>query len=73
MISTTYTKIQTKPSIAVLTLGTIMLSAIAFFPLVSQHEVLAQQNQQQMQEPGSVLKLSQASISIDIPLSKGYI
>jgi hypothetical protein len=36
-----------------------------------EQQVLAQQQQQQ--EPGSILKLSRASIPIDIPLSKGYI
>jgi hypothetical protein len=45
-------------------------------PSQEQQQILAQQQQQQQQqkqEPGSILKLSRASIPIDIPLSKGYI
>jgi hypothetical protein len=39
-----------------------------FYPLVSE-----QQQHQQDQPPGSILKLANANVPIDIPLSKGYI
>ena len=47
----------------------ILLSSstvVIFFPLVSEQ-------QQQEGKPGSILKLAKANVSIDIPLSKGYI
>jgi hypothetical protein len=44
----------------------ILLSStmMIFFPLVSE---------QQQGEPGSVIKLAKANVSVDIPISKGYI
>ena len=54
---------------AVILVVLILLSSstvVIFFPLVSEQ-------QQQEGKPGSILKLAKANVSIDIPLSKGYI
>jgi len=54
---------------AVVLVVLILLSSstvVIFFPLVSEQ-------QQQEGKPGSILKLAKANVSIDIPLSKGYI
>src|SRR5918992_2007263 len=56
-------------SITVLVIMAVLMSVV---PFQQQQQILAQQQQQQ-QEPGSILKLSRASIPMDIPLSKGYI
>ncbi|MFN2435149.1 MAG: hypothetical protein ABR515_07215, partial [Nitrososphaeraceae archaeon] len=49
---------------------TILIVTVATSPLTgAQHQALAQVEQQ---APGSVLKLSKASVPIDIPLLKGY-
>ena len=55
------------PSVVVVVVGVLSLlssTGVIFFPLVSE---------QQESEPGSVLKLAKANVSIDIPISKGYI
>jgi hypothetical protein len=53
--------------------GLIVMASLVLIAQSQQQQLLAQQPPQQMPEPGSVLKLSQASIPIDIPLSQGYI
>jgi len=50
--------------VVVVVLGLLSSTGVIFFPLVSE---------QQESEPGSVLKLAKANVSIDIPISKGYI
>lgn len=70
------------PIIAVTSL-IIMTALVSVTPFQQQgqqlQQILAQEQQPQsqqperQQDPGSVLKLSQASVPIDIPLSKGYI
>ena len=56
-----------------ITVSGLIVTAALVLVAPSQQQLLAQQPPQQMPEPGSVLKLSQASIPIDIPLSQGYI
>ncbi len=51
--------------IVVVVLLLLSSTVVIFFPMVSE--------QQQQDKPGSVLKLAKASVSIDIPISKGYI
>jgi hypothetical protein len=53
--------------------SSLIVTAALVLIAPSQQQLLAQQPPQQMPEPGSVLKLSQASIPIDIPLLQGYI
>jgi len=55
------------PAVVVVLVVLLLLSStvVIFFPMVSE--------QQQQDKPGSVLKLAKANISIDIPISKGYI
>jgi len=53
-----------KPIVVAVVLILISSTVVIFFPLLSE---------QQQDEPGSVLKLAKANVSIDIPLSKGYI
>lgn len=60
-------KSLTRPSIIA---ATILISIIAASPLIVTQNIALAQAQQA--EPGSVLKLSRASIPIDIPLEKGY-
>lgn len=60
-------KSLTKPSIIT---ATILIAIIAASPLIVTQNIALAQAQQA--EPGSVLKLSRASIPIDIPLEKGY-
>jgi hypothetical protein len=55
-------------SITVLIIMAALLVSVVVPSQQQPQQILAQQ-----QEPGSVLKLSRASIQIDIPLSKGYI
>jgi hypothetical protein len=55
-------------SITVLIIMAALLVSVVVPSQQQPQQILAQQ-----QEPGSVLKLSRASIPIDIPLSKGYI
>ncbi len=51
--------------------ASILVAIIAASPLiVTQNQALAQEQQQAA--PGSVLKLSRASIPMDIPMAKGY-
>lgn len=50
--------------IVVVVLSLLSSTWVIFFPLVSE---------QQESEPGSILKLAKANVSIDIPISKGYI
>ena len=52
------------PTVIVVVLIFISSTGVIFFPLLSE---------QQQGEPGSVLKLAKANVSIDISLSKGYI
>lgn len=47
---------------------TVFVAALVSVAPLQQQQILAQQ-----QEPGSVLKLSQANVPIDIPLSQGYV
>ncbi len=55
------------PAIILVVLILLSSTVVIFFPLVSE------QQQQQEGKPGSILKLAKANVSIDIPLSKGYI
>lgn len=59
------------PTIGI-TMVIILLSVTLtiFFPLISEQQ---QQPQQKQNEPISILKLTEANVPIDIPLSKGYI
>lgn len=50
--------------IAAVVLSLLSSTVVIYFPLVSE---------QQESESGSVLKLAKANVSIDIPISKGYI
>ena len=52
------------PIVIVVVLTLLSSTVVIFFPLVSE---------QQQDQPSSVLKLAKANVSIDIPLSKGYI
>ena len=54
------------PAVVIVAVVLILLSStvVIYFPLVSE---------QQESEPGSVLKLAKANVSIHIPISKGYI
>ena len=54
------------PAIILVVLILLSSTVVIFFPLVSEQ-------QQQEGKPGSILKLAKANVSIDIPLSKGYI
>jgi Na+-transporting NADH:ubiquinone oxidoreductase subunit NqrC len=58
------------PTVIVVVVILLLLSStvVIFFPMISE-----QQQQQQQDKPGSVLKLAKANVSIDIPISKGYI
>ena len=56
------------PAVILVVLILLSSTMVIFFPLVSE-----QQQQQQEGKPGSILKLAKANVSIDIPLSKGYI
>lgn len=56
------------PAVILVVLILLSSTVVIFFPLVSE-----QQQQQQEGKPGSILKLAKANVSIDIPLSKGYI
>ena len=53
----------------------LLLATVAIFiaALVSAGPLQASQVQAQQRDPGSVLRLSEANVPIDIPLSKGYI
>ena len=51
--------------VVVVVLILLSFTMVIFFPVVSE--------QQQQGEPHSVLKLAKANVSIDIPISKGYI
>ena len=53
------------PTVVVVVLILMSFTMVIFFPVVSE--------QQQQSEPPSVLKLAKANVSIDIPISKGYI
>lgn len=55
------------PAVVVVLVVLLLLSStvVIFFPMVSE--------QQQQDKPGSVSKLAKANVSIDIPISKGYI
>src|SRR5215207_3509867 len=56
------------PTVVVVVVVVLILMSftmVIFFPVVSE--------QQQQGEPHSVLKLAKANVSIDIPISKGYI
>ncbi len=53
------------PTVVVVVLILMSFTMVIFFPVVSE--------QQQQGEPPSVLKLAKANVSIDIPISKGYI
>lgn len=55
------------PAVILVVLILLSSTVVIFFPLVSE------QQQQQEGKPGSILKLAKANVSIDIPLSKGYI
>lgn len=55
------------PAVILVVLILLSSTMVIFFPLVSE------QQQQQEGKPGSILKLAKANVSIDIPLSKGYI
>jgi hypothetical protein len=56
----------TNPTVVVIVVLILLSSTVViFFPLVSE--------QQQQGEPGSVLKSAKSNVSIDIPISKGYI
>jgi hypothetical protein len=52
------------PIVIAVVLTLLSSTLVIFFPLVSE---------QQQDQPSSVLKLAKANVSIDIPLSKGYI
>ena len=58
-------KLSNPTVIIVVVLLLLSSTVVIFFPLVSE--------QQQQDQPRSVLKLAKANVSIDIPLSKGYI
>ena len=55
------------PAVILVVLILLSFTVVIFFPLVSE------QQQQQEGKPQSILKLAKANVSIDIPLSKGYI
>ena len=52
------------PTSIVAILILLSFTVMIFFPLISE---------QQQGEPGSVMKLAKANVSVDIPISKGYI
>ena len=54
------------PAVILVVLILLSSTVVIFFPLVSAQ-------QQQEGKPWSILKLAKANVSIDIPLSKGYI
>ena len=70
MIQKKLNKTKLSNPIVVVAVVPILLSftMIIFFPMVSE-----QQQQLQQNEPRSVLKLAKSNVSIDIPISKGYI
>src|ERR687890_478954 len=56
------------PSVVVTVVLVLMsLTMVIFFPVISE------QQQQQQDEQRSILKLAKSNVSIDIPISKGYI
>jgi hypothetical protein len=65
MIDKKLNKIKlSNPTIIVAILILLSSTGMFFFPLVSE---------QQQGKPGSVVKLAKANVSVDIPISKGYI
>ena len=58
-------KLSNPTVVVVVVLILMSFTMVIFFPVVSE--------QQQQGEPHSVLKLAKANVSIDIPISKGYI
>ena len=72
MIQKKLNKTKLSNPIVVVAVVPILLSftMIIFFPMVSEQQ---QQQQLQQNEPRSVLKLAKSNVSIDIPISKGYI
>ena len=70
MIQKKLNKTKLSNPIVVVAVVPILLSftMIIFFPMVSE-----QQQQLQQNEPRSVLKFAKSNVSIDIPISKGYI